>query len=158
MYMIVHGIKKLKVDEDKGKMSFVRMVGKHDAIFLYLMFSIFTFIFNVIDFSTVTYSFASLIWFSVFTLYMFDRLMEDKDITMYHTFLSWFAMAAYCVHYVYLVNQMNNPWPKRSFPLFSEPDATPQWYYDMISKHKFSSVCMSADNVCYVGERYPWIY
>lgn len=48
-HLLVAGIQKFVRDEIQQKLTFIRLIGRHDAVFLFVIYSLFTVIFTVVD-------------------------------------------------------------------------------------------------------------
>jgi hypothetical protein len=56
----------------------VRLIGRHDAVFLFVIYTLFTFIFTIVDVFSKDYRVAVNMWYIGYGLYAFARLMEQK--------------------------------------------------------------------------------
>lgn len=61
------------------KTTFVRLLGQHDTIFLILIFSMMVGITNILDAITFNWLYLLNLTYIVFILYVFQRLMEEKQ-------------------------------------------------------------------------------
>jgi 1,4-dihydroxy-2-naphthoate octaprenyltransferase len=78
-HMLVHGIYSFVQDEHEQKLTFVRLIGRHDAVFLFVIYGLFIAIFTSVDlFSTGDLHFAANFWYVPYTLYAFAKLMDHK--------------------------------------------------------------------------------
>lgn len=80
-HCLVRGIKNYQRDQEAKKLSFVRMVGKHDATFLFVIYSLFTFLFNLVDFFCHSYYFGINFWYLIYAYCTFESLMDTKQIS-----------------------------------------------------------------------------
>ncbi len=65
-------------DELKQKLSFVRLIGRHDAVFLFVVYTLFTVLFTLVDTFSRDFGFAINMWYLGYATYAFARLMEQK--------------------------------------------------------------------------------
>ena len=56
----------------------MRLIGRHDAVFLFVIYTLFTFIFTIVDVFSKDYRVAVNMWYIGYGLYAFARLMEQK--------------------------------------------------------------------------------
>lgn len=119
---LIRGIKNFARDEKNQKLSFVRLIGRHDAVFLFVIYTIFTMLFNIVDFFSSNYIFGVNLWYIVYALYVFGKLMDNKSIggLKYASFVS---VIVYALIYCYTLRYHTNPFPDRKFPLYN-PIAT----------------------------------
>jgi len=55
----------------------VRLIGRHDTVFLYVIYGLFIFVFTCVDLvSTGELSFAANLWYVPYALYAFAKLMD----------------------------------------------------------------------------------
>jgi hypothetical protein len=94
------------------------MVGRHDATFLFVIYSIFTFLFNLVDFFTHNYYFGINFWYLIYAYCTFETLMESKKISFVLKWISFFSVVIYTATYCYSLTYLENPFPERSFPLY----------------------------------------
>jgi 1,4-dihydroxy-2-naphthoate octaprenyltransferase len=79
-HMLVHGIFSFVSDEHEQKLTFVRLIGRHDAVFLFVIYALFIAIFTSVDlFSTGDLHFAANFWYVPYALYAFAKLMDHKQ-------------------------------------------------------------------------------
>jgi len=120
---LVEGIQSFTSDEAKSKLTFVRLIGRHDAVFLFVIYSIFTFIFTLVDVFSKDYRVAVNIWYIVYALYAFSRLMEQKrsqgvglKIISMVSVAVFFATQGYT-----FMKWIENPHTSRTYPLYMKP-------------------------------------
>ena len=77
-HLLVKGIQNFVKDEHKNKMTFVRLIGRHDAVFLFVIYSVFTTIFGIVDIFASNWFFAANTWYILYALYAFAKLMDHK--------------------------------------------------------------------------------
>jgi hypothetical protein len=77
---IIRGINNFNKDEKKEKVSFVRLVGKHDASFLFIIQSLFVFLVNLMDFFSTNYIIGFNLWYIIYVIYAFGKIMDGKKI------------------------------------------------------------------------------
>lgn len=75
-HMLIKGIMNFQKDEQKQKLSFVRLVGKHDAVFLFVIYSIFVFTLNFMDFVSTHNIYCLNFWYTLYAIYVFGKLMD----------------------------------------------------------------------------------
>lgn len=115
---LIKGIKNFSRDETNAKLSFVRLIGRHDAVFLFVIYTLFTVLFNIVDFFSSNYIFAVNLWYLVYALYVFGRLMDNKKIGGLK-FISFLSVILYGVIYCYTLTYHQNPFPNRKYPLYN---------------------------------------
>lgn len=81
--MLVRGL--LINSKDKGRLCLVKTIGKHDAVFLILLYSLVVLILSLIDFFANSYWAALGAIFFLHALIIFPGLMENKYIVSYIT-------------------------------------------------------------------------
>lgn len=118
---LIRGINNFLRDEDKTKLSFVRLIGRHDAIFLFVIYTLFTFLFNVVDFFSTNYIFGLNFWYLIYALYVFGKLMDNKNTKMLRL-ASIMSILGFMVVYLYTLQYQTNLFPDRTFPLY-DPNA-----------------------------------
>jgi hypothetical protein len=109
--------------EPTHKSTFVRLLGQHDSIFLILIFSLMVGVTNLLDALTFNWLYALNLTCVVFMLYVFQRLMEEKQTKLANSYLPgiviffsiffivlYLSVLAVCAHEV--------PKPVRNYPLF----------------------------------------
>lgn len=97
---LIKGIKNFARDEQNQKLSFTRLIGRHDAVFLFVIYTIFTFMFNLVDVISTNYIFAVNFWYMIYALYVFGKLMDNRKINRlkYASFMSVMIYAfIYCM-------------------------------------------------------------
>ena len=105
------------------KTTFVRLLGQHDTIFLILIFSLMVGITNLLDAITFNWLYTLNLTYIIFILYVFQRLMEEKQQKLANSFLAgivivfsiffivlYLSVLAVCAHEL--------PKPVRNYPLF----------------------------------------
>lgn len=87
---LIKGIKNFARDETNQKLSFVRLIGRHDAVYLFVIYTLFTLLFNMVDTFASSYIFIVNLWYTLYALYVFGKLMDNKKIhsLKYFSFLS----------------------------------------------------------------------
>jgi hypothetical protein len=98
---LIKGIKNFPKDETNSKLSFVRLIGRHDAVFLFVIYTLFTFLFNFVDFISTDYHFGINFWYLIYAIYIFGKLMEDKKISALVKFVSFLSVVIYTGVYLY---------------------------------------------------------
>ena len=109
--------------EPTVKSTFVRLLGQHDTIFLMLIFSSMIAIANLLDAITFNWLYLLNLTYIIFILYVFQRLMEEKQQKLANSYLAgiviffsiffivlYLGVLAVCAHEV--------PKPIRNYPLF----------------------------------------
>jgi hypothetical protein len=109
--------------EPTVKSTFVRLLGQHDTIFLILIFSFMVGITNLLDALTFNWLYSLNLTYVIFILYVFQRLMEEKQQKLANSYLAgiviffslffivlYLSVLAVCAHEV--------PKPVRNYPLF----------------------------------------
>lgn len=118
-HLLVEGIQKFVKHEKAGKMSFVRLIGRHDAVFLFVIYSIFTAIFTLVDVCAAEWTYAVNFWYLLYALYAFARLMDHKQSQgkwLYR--LSFFSVVLFIMIYGWSISKSEHkPFPDRKFPL-----------------------------------------
>lgn len=125
-HLLVKGIRNFVRDEQAGKMSFVRLIGRHDAVFLFVIYSLFTALFILVDTFSADYRLACNMWYFVYALYAFGKLMggDNKNIQSKWLYrLSLLSVLVFTAVYVFTLKGQKNPFPNREFPLFKLPEA-----------------------------------
>ncbi len=118
-HLLVRGIKNFARDQENKKLSFVRMIGRHDATFLFVIYSLFTFLFNMVDFFCHSYYFGINFWYLIYAYCSFEKLMESKTISTCFKWVSFFSVIFYTAGYCYSLTFLENPFPNREFPLYN---------------------------------------
>ena len=109
---LIKGIKNFTRDEQNSKLSFVRLIGRHDAVFLYVIYTLFTLLFNIVDFFSSNYIFGINFWYLIYALYVFGRLMDNKKINGLKI-ASFISVILYVTFYCYTLQYRANPFPDR---------------------------------------------
>lgn len=79
-HLLITGLSRFAEYEAKGKLTFVRLIGRHDAVFLFVVYSIFAALFTLVDAcSKPDIRLATNGWYLVWALYAFGKLMEHKQ-------------------------------------------------------------------------------
>eukprot|EP00347_Sterkiella_histriomuscorum_P017077 403350756 len=117
-HWLIRGIDNFQRDEDKSKLSFVRLVGRHDAVFLFVIYTLFTFLFNIVDFFSTNYIFGINLWYIIYSLYVFGKLMDNKKIGKLR-YASFVSIVVYCVIYAFTLQYQTNMFLDRTFPLYN---------------------------------------
>ena len=112
------GINNFLRDETDSKLSFVRLIGRHDAVFLFVIYTLFTFMFNLVDLISTNYIFAVNFWYLIYALYVFGRLMDNKKINKLK-YLSFASVLLYAAIYLYTIRYHSQPFPERTYPLYN---------------------------------------
>jgi hypothetical protein len=94
------------------------MVGRHDATFLFVIYSLFTFLFNLVDFFAHSYYFGYNFWYLIYAYCSFESLMESKRISAVFKWVSFFSVLFYAATYCYSLRFLDNPFPNRLYPLY----------------------------------------
>jgi hypothetical protein len=94
------------------------MVGRHDATFLFVIYSLFTFLFNSVDFFAHSYYFGYNFWYLIYAYCSFESLMESKRISAVFKWISFFSVLFYAATYCYSLRFLDNPFPNRLYPLY----------------------------------------
>ena len=101
----------------------MRLIGRHDAVFLFVVYSLFTVLFTVVDAVSKDFRFGLNLWYIAYAIYAFARLMEQKKAQGKGLWIvSLMSVAVFSA--VYLLTMKNfsvNPHPERTFPLFKPP-------------------------------------
>lgn len=100
---LIKGIKNFLRDETDSKLSFVRLIGRHDAVFLFVIYTVFAFMFNIVDLISTNYIFAVNFWYLIYALYVFGRLMDNKKIDKLK-YVSFLSVLIYAAVYLYTVS------------------------------------------------------
>ena len=105
-HMLVDGISTYVKDEHEQKLTFVRLIGRHDAVFLYVIYSVFTAVFSSVDlFSTGELRFAANLWYIPYALYAFAKLMDHKQSgSRALWFLSWVSVLTFISIYLFTIS------------------------------------------------------
>jgi len=117
-HFLVRGIKNYSRDMEAKKLSFVRLIGRHDATFLFVMNSLFTFFFNLVDIFVQNYAYGFNFWYLFYAYFTFEYLMDSKVIATWFKWLSFLSVIVYTAVYCYTLTYMANPFPDRTFPLY----------------------------------------
>ena len=75
-HLLVDGIQRFVRDEQLKKLSFVRLIGRHDAVFLFVVYTLFTVLFTLVDVCSRDFRFGLNFWYLGYATYTFARLME----------------------------------------------------------------------------------
>ena len=79
-HLLVKGLSRFVKDETSGKLTFLRLIGRHDAVFLFVIYSVFTTLFVLVDAcSKPDLRLAANIWYLLYALYAFGKLMDHKQ-------------------------------------------------------------------------------
>jgi hypothetical protein len=97
---LIKGIKNFQRDEENSKLSFTRLIGRHDAVFLFVIYTLFTVAFNLVDIIATNYIFAINFWYTLYALYVFGRLMDNKKINKLK-YVSFLSILVYMAIYFY---------------------------------------------------------
>mmetsp|Transcript_23707 Transcript_23707/g.18126 ORF Transcript_23707/g.18126 Transcript_23707/m.18126 type:complete len:320 (+) Transcript_23707:99-1058(+) len=122
-HFLIRGVNAVDKDKAKGKLSFVILIGKHDAVFLFVIYSFFIFVMNLLDTVTVSYVFGVNLWYNVFTIYAFGKLMEGKNFYWLRV-ASFLALLTFTSLFIYTMRFHSQPFPDRTFPLYVRPNVT----------------------------------
>lgn len=119
-HMLVKGIQNYMKDEQRGKMSFVRLIGRHDAVFLFVIYGLFNSVSTIIDALSRDFRFGVNLWYLIYALYAFAKLMDHKQSSSkWLRILSFGTIVAYISIYVFFTLRFHkNPFPEREFPLY----------------------------------------
>ena len=121
-HLLVRGIQKFVKNEQEGKMTFVRLIGRHDSVFLFVIYSLFTTIFTLVDVFASDWKLAANLWYIVYALYAFAKLMDHKQSqSKWLRRLSFFTVLIFIGVYCWSVRYHANPFPNREFPLYRQP-------------------------------------
>ena len=96
----------------------MRLIGRHDAVFLFVIYTLFAFMFNLVDLISTNYIFAVNFWYLIYALYVFGRLMDNKKIGKLK-YLSFASVLVYSAVYIYTIRSHSQPFPERTFPLYN---------------------------------------
>mmetsp|Transcript_45852 Transcript_45852/g.33599 ORF Transcript_45852/g.33599 Transcript_45852/m.33599 type:complete len:150 (+) Transcript_45852:795-1244(+) len=124
-HFLVRGIRNYARDMEAKKLSFVRLIGRHDATFLFVMNSLFTFFFNLVDFFVQNYAYAINFWYLIYAYFTFEYIMDSKVISRFFKWFSFLSFIAYAGLYCYTLTYMANPQPDRTYPLY-DPNKPPE--------------------------------
>jgi uncharacterized membrane protein len=121
--MLVVGIRSYVQDETELKLTFVRLIGRHDGVFLFVQYALFIMIFTLVDlFSTYDLRFALNLWYIPYALYAFAKLMDHKQSQSRVFFItSLVSVILFISIYLFTVTFHNKPFPERVFPLYRPP-------------------------------------
>ena len=119
-HLLVDGIQQFSRDEQKKRLSFVRLIGRHDSVFLFVVYSMFTLLFTVVDVFSRDYRFGVNLWYLGYATYAFARLMEQKGQMGKGLWtLSFLSVVVYIAVYLSSMKAYSvNPHPERTFPLY----------------------------------------
>jgi|LauGreDrversion4_2_1035121.scaffolds.fasta_scaffold167710_2 1,4-dihydroxy-2-naphthoate octaprenyltransferase len=79
-HLLVKGLGRFVADETKGKLTFVRLIGRHDGVFLFVVYSLFSTLFTLVDAcAKPEIRLAANGWYLLYALYAFGKLMEHKQ-------------------------------------------------------------------------------
>ena len=111
-FLLVRG---LSINEgDKTRLCLVKTVGKHDAVFLILLYATVVLILCTIDFFANSYWAALGIIFFLHSLIIFPNLMENKiGVAYVSSILMVLGMVAL---QLFLMNVTPNPYPRNTAP------------------------------------------
>jgi len=122
-HLLLAGIQQHTRDEQLQRLSFVRLIGRHDAVFLFVVYSLFTLLFTLVDVFSVDYRFGLNLWYLAYATWAFARLMEQKKSQGKGMWVVSLMSVGVFIG-VYLLTMKNfsvNPHPERTFPLFKPP-------------------------------------
>ena len=122
-HLLVVGIQGFTRDEQAQRLSFVRLIGRHDAVFLFVVYSLFTVLFTLVDTLSKDFRFGVNMWYLGYATYAFARLMEQKKAQGKGLWVvSLMSVAVFTVVYLLTLKNFSvNPHPERTFPLFKPP-------------------------------------
>ena len=127
-HLLVKGIGNFVKNEQAGKMTFVRLVGRHDAVFLFVLYSLFTCLFCIVDAFSSNYILAANIWYIVYALYAFGKLMGSDNKNTQNKWLyriSLLTVFIFIAVYSCTLHGRLNPFPEREFPLYKPAEIAP---------------------------------
>ena len=78
-HLLVDGIQRFVKDEQHKKLTFVRLIGRHDAVFLFVVYTVFTVLFTLVDVCSRDARYGLNLWYLGYATYTFARLMEQKQ-------------------------------------------------------------------------------
>lgn len=70
-------------------------------MFLFVIYTFFTFLFNFVDFVSSDFKFGYNFWYLIYAIYIFGKLMEDKKISTLVKYVSFLSVVVYTAVYVY---------------------------------------------------------
>ena len=76
--LIAREVASFSQDTASKKMTFVRVIGKHDAVFFYVAFAVASILFSVMDLGANGYSAAGGVVFFLFSMWGFSNLMDGN--------------------------------------------------------------------------------
>jgi len=121
-HLLLRGVQRFTKDEAANKMSFVRLIGRHDSVFLFVLYSAFLAMFSIVDCLAQDYRLGLHTWYIIYALYAFAKLMDAKS--SQGRGIRWVSRATvvvFAIGYIYSMKYMRNPFPNREFPLYSKP-------------------------------------
>jgi hypothetical protein len=77
---LIRGVTKFKIYKERKYENFITLIGRHDSLFLYIVFGFFMFTYNFIDTLSSAYELAFNLWFVLFALYLVNCAMDEKTI------------------------------------------------------------------------------
>ena len=98
----------------------MRLIGRHDAVFLFVVYTLFTVLFTLVDVCSRDFRFGLHLWYLGYATYTFARLMEQKQSQGKGLWaLSFLSVVAFIVVYMWTMKMFSvNPHPERTFPLY----------------------------------------
>jgi hypothetical protein len=119
-HLLVDGIQRVVKDEQKQKLTFVRLIGRHDAVFLFVIYTLFTVLFVLVDVFSRDFHFGMNFWYLGYATYAFARLMEHKNAQGKGLWIvSFLSVMVFIAVYLYAMKSYSvNPHPQRTFPLY----------------------------------------
>lgn len=119
---LIRGAMKFQTYKDRKYQNFVTLIGRHDCLFLYVVFSMFVFVYNLLDMFATAYEIGYNLWYLLFSFYIINCAMDEKLVSK--TFLlikSRIGVFVYCAIYLTTLQATKNPLPKvnyeKLFPL-----------------------------------------
>ena len=117
-HLLLVGLSRFAEYEAAGKLSFVRLIGRHDAVFLFVVYSIFAALFTLVDAcSKPDVRLAANGWYLVWALYAFGKLMEHKQ-AKWLTRFSLLTVAIFLAVHISLLGLQKKTDFTREGPLF----------------------------------------
>lgn len=112
-HLLVNGIQRFVKDEQLKKLTFVRLIGRHDAVFLFVVYTLFTVLFTLVDVFSRDFRFGLNLWYLGYATYAFARLMEQKQSQGKGLWLfSFFSVVIFIAVYLYTMKTFSvNPHP-----------------------------------------------
>jgi hypothetical protein len=78
-HLLLRGIQSFTKDEARGKLSFARLIGRHDSVFMFVTYALFQAIFTIVDTLSSDWRFMVNMWYLMYALYAFAKLMDHKQ-------------------------------------------------------------------------------